>query len=73
MAAVFAPLAEIERIVAESDGYAVVANVNSNNQAVVGGDTDAVERLIARFQAAGFNARRIPVSHAFHGQRQDAG
>jgi acyl transferase domain-containing protein/acyl carrier protein len=66
MAAVFAPLAEIERIVAECDGYAVVANVNSNNQAVVGGNTDAVERLVTRFQAAGFTARRIPVSHAFH-------
>ena len=29
MAAVFAPLEEIERIVAESDGYVVIANVNS--------------------------------------------
>ena len=66
MAAVTAPLAEIERIVAETDGYVVVANINSTNQAVIGGATDAVERAVAVFQAAGMNAARIPVSHAFH-------
>ena len=66
MAAVFGPLAEIERIVAEADGYVVVANVNSTSQAVVGGATDAVERIVQRFQDAGMTAQRIPVSHAFH-------
>jgi len=66
MAAVFGPLAEIERIVAETDGYVVVANINSTGQAVIGGATDAVERAVAAFQAAGMNASRIPVSHAFH-------
>ena len=53
MAAVFGPLAEIERIVAETDGYVVVANINSTGQAVIGGATDAVERAVAAFQAAG--------------------
>jgi acyl transferase domain-containing protein/NADP-dependent 3-hydroxy acid dehydrogenase YdfG/acyl carrier protein len=66
MAAVFGPLPEIERIVAEADGYVVVANVNSNSQAVVGGATAAVEKIIETFQAAGITAARIPVSHAFH-------
>ena len=66
MAAVFAPLAEIERIVAETDGYVVVANINSTGQAVIGGATDAVERAVEAFTAAGMNASRIPVSHAFH-------
>ncbi|MGO8772372.1 type I polyketide synthase, partial [Mycobacterium sp.] len=66
MAAVFAPLAEIDRIVAETDGYVVVANINSNGQAVIGGATDAVDRAVAAFRAAGMNANRIPVSHAFH-------
>ena len=47
-------------------GYVVVANVNSNDQAVIGGATEAIERVIETFQAAGFTARRIPVSHAFH-------
>ena len=66
MAAVFGPLTEIERIVRETDGYVVVANVNSNNQAVVGGATAAVLSAIDAFTAAGMQAVRIPVSHAFH-------
>ncbi len=66
MAAVFAPLAEIERIVDSADGYVVIANINSTSQAVVGGATDAVERIVERFTAGGLTATRIPVSHAFH-------
>ncbi len=66
MAAVFGPLDDINRIVAATDGYVVVANINSTGQAVVGGATDAVERAVAAFQAAGMTATRIPVSHAFH-------
>jgi hypothetical protein len=37
MAAVFAPLEEVERILKTIDGYVVIANVNSSRQAVVGG------------------------------------
>ncbi|MGD9702702.1 MAG: SDR family NAD(P)-dependent oxidoreductase [Acidimicrobiia bacterium] len=66
MAAVFGPLTEIERIVAESPGYVVVANINANNQAVVGGATAAVVAAMDKFSAAGMQAVRIPVSHAFH-------
>ncbi|MBV8349044.1 MAG: acyltransferase domain-containing protein, partial [Mycolicibacterium sp.] len=66
MAAVTGPLAKIEKIVAETDGYVVVANINSTSQAVIGGATEAVDRAIASFEAAGMNASRIPVSHAFH-------
>jgi acyl transferase domain-containing protein len=66
MAAVFGPLPEIERIVAETPGYVVVANINSNNQAVVGGATAAVTQAIEQFAAVGMQAMRIPVSHAFH-------
>jgi acyl transferase domain-containing protein/acyl carrier protein len=66
MAAVMAPLDEIERIVASVDGYVVTANINSTHQAVIGGATEAVERAIAAFAGAGYNAARIPVSHAFH-------
>ncbi|GIE58329.1 type I polyketide synthase [Actinoplanes octamycinicus] len=66
MAAVTAPLDEIERIVAATDGYVVVANLNSTSQAVIGGATDAVQRAIESFEAAGMTANRIPVSHAFH-------
>ncbi len=66
MAAVFASMDEIERILKTIDGYVVVANVNSNSQAVVGGASEAVEKAIVAFQKAGYDARRIPVSHAFH-------
>ncbi|HEX6887240.1 MAG TPA: beta-ketoacyl synthase N-terminal-like domain-containing protein, partial [Candidatus Nanopelagicales bacterium] len=68
MAAVFGPLPDIERIVDEVDGYVVVANINSNSQAVIGGATKAVEAAVDAFQAAGITAMRIPVSHAFHTQ-----
>ena len=66
MAAVMAPLEDIERIVASVDGYVVTANVNSMHQAVIGGATPAVEQAIAKLQEAGLTAFRIPVSHAFH-------
>ena len=38
MAAVSAPIEAVERIVEEVDGYVVLANVNSTNQLVLGGD-----------------------------------
>ena len=66
MAAVFAPMPEIERILATIEGYAVVANYNSRSQAVVGGASVAVEAAVQAFLAAGFTAVPLPVSHAFH-------
>ncbi|HET8681425.1 MAG TPA: acyltransferase domain-containing protein, partial [Micromonosporaceae bacterium] len=66
MAAVFGPVEDIERVVAGVDGNVVLANINSTGQAVIGGATAAVERAIEALRAAGLDARRIPVSHAFH-------
>ncbi len=66
MAAVFAPLSEVERTLKGIDGYVVVANYNSNGQAVIGGATAAVEAALAAFREAGVTASVIPVSHAFH-------
>ncbi|HTM41501.1 MAG TPA: beta-ketoacyl synthase N-terminal-like domain-containing protein, partial [Terriglobales bacterium] len=66
MAAVFAPLAEIERIVKTIDGYVVVANINSESQGVVGGASQAVEQAMEAFQKAGYEVAALPVSHAFH-------
>jgi acyl transferase domain-containing protein/acyl carrier protein len=66
MAAVFAPVGEIERILKTIDGYAVVANVNSKIQAVIGGASKAVEQAMEAFLKAGHNAVPLPVSHAFH-------
>jgi len=66
MAAVFAPLEDVERILKTIDGYVVIANINSNNQAVIGGNTSAVEEAMQAFISAGYNAVPLPVSHAFH-------
>jgi acyl transferase domain-containing protein/acyl carrier protein/NAD(P)-dependent dehydrogenase (short-subunit alcohol dehydrogenase family) len=66
MAAVFAPLEEIERILKTIDGYVVIANLNSCSQAVIGGGTKAIEQAIEVFLKAGYNAIPLPVSHAFH-------
>ncbi|HEY6886252.1 MAG TPA: acyltransferase domain-containing protein, partial [Solirubrobacter sp.] len=66
MAAVSAPIEEVEQIVAEVDGYVVLANVNSSHQLVIGGATAAVERAIDRIVERGHRAQRLPVSHAFH-------
>ena len=68
MAAVSAPLAEVERILKTIEGYVVLANINSPLQSVIGGATTAVDAALAAFQAAGFQAVKIPVSHAFHTQ-----
>ena len=66
MAAVFAPLSEIERILKTVDGYVVIANINSDHQAVIGGATDAVTRAIDVLKKAGYEVSELPVSHAFH-------
>ena len=66
MAAVFAPLEEIERILKTISGYVVIANVNSSRQAVVGGASHAVEQAMDAFQKAGYEVAELTVSHAFH-------
>lgn len=66
MAAVFAPPAEVERILNDIDGYVLVANFNSNSQAVISGASNAVEIATAAFETAGFRVAPLPISHAFH-------
>jgi len=66
MAAVFAPLEEIERVLKTIDGYVVIANVNSNRQGVIGGASQAVEQAMEAFLKAGYDVTPLPVSHAFH-------
>src|ERR1035438_4088365 len=66
MAAVFAPLEDIERILKTISGYLVIANVNSEHQGVIGGASDAVAKAVEVFQEAGYVVAELPVSHAFH-------
>ena len=66
MAAVFAPLAEVERVLKTINDYVVIANINSGQQSVIGGASKAVEQAIEIFLQNGFNVVPLPVSHAFH-------
>ena len=66
MAAVFAPLEEVERTLKTIDGYVVIANINSEHQTVIGGASQAVTQAMEVFQKAGFEVAPLPVSHAFH-------
>ncbi len=66
MAAISAPLERVEEVIAAIDDYVVIANINSPVQCVLGGTTKAIDAAIARFVADGFQAVKIPVSHAFH-------
>ncbi|MDN3267363.1 type I polyketide synthase [Streptomyces sp. MA15] len=65
MAAVTAAEEQVERLLADHPGL-VVCNRNAPDQVVVGGATDAIERLVAAAGAAGIRALRLPVSAAFH-------
>ncbi len=66
MAAVFAPIVEIEKLLKTVDGYVEIANLNSEQQAVIGGTSQAVEEACEKLLKAGFNVVPLPVSHAFH-------
>lgn len=66
MAAVSAPLDVVENVLKSVEGYIVIANINSPVQSVLGGTTAAIDSAIEKFQASGFQAVKIPVSHAFH-------
>jgi acyl transferase domain-containing protein/NAD(P)H-dependent flavin oxidoreductase YrpB (nitropropane dioxygenase family)/NAD(P)-dependent dehydrogenase (short-subunit alcohol dehydrogenase family) len=65
MAAVNAGSDQIEKII---DGIESlwIANVNAPNQTVITGSRSAIEKAIDRLDARGLQARRIPVSCAFH-------
>ncbi len=66
MAAVSAPAEEIEEVLAQTEGYVVLANVNSEHQVVLGGASEPVGRAVAAFEERGHQAIPLPVSHAFH-------
>ena len=57
---------KVEEVIKSIDDYVVIANINSPVQCVLGGTTLAIDNAIAKFTADGFQAVKIPVSHAFH-------
>ncbi len=78
MAAVFAPLEEVERTLKTIDGYVVIANINSEHQTVIGGATEAVKKAIEIFQKAGYEVAvlagqpRLPHLDCGRGERTAA-
>ncbi|MBX7222216.1 MAG: SDR family NAD(P)-dependent oxidoreductase [Blastocatellia bacterium] len=66
MAAVIAPIEEIKETLKTIDGYVVIANLNSHNQVVIGGASEAVVQAEHIFKQAGHTVVPLPVSHAFH-------
>ncbi|HSP10502.1 MAG TPA: acyltransferase domain-containing protein, partial [Candidatus Dormibacteraeota bacterium] len=66
MAAVLAPLAVIERAVAEGGDGVSIVNFNSTAQAVIAGTSEAVDRTQQALQKDGFSVIPLHVSHAFH-------
>src|SRR4029077_1132560 len=43
-----------------------IVGFNSPRQTVVAGDAAAIDRLVQRARAAGWQSSLLPVSHAFH-------
>jgi len=66
MAAVFAPLKEIEKTLKTVNGYVVIANINSEHQSVIGGASKPVEQASEALKSAGYEVAPLSVSHAFH-------
>ncbi|QCX82548.1 Erythronolide synthase, modules 3 and 4 (plasmid) [Streptomyces sp. YIM 121038] len=66
MAAISAPLDEVERRLRKWDGRATIAADNGTAITVVSGDTQVVDALIAECTAANLHAGRIPVDYAAH-------
>jgi acyl transferase domain-containing protein/acyl carrier protein len=66
MLAVRAPLADVERVIADRTLDLVVANRNAPNQTVLSGSTKEIERAAEAFAAAGAACARLPVAAAFH-------
>ncbi|MBQ7503321.1 SDR family NAD(P)-dependent oxidoreductase [bacterium] len=66
MAAVSAPLADIEAIVAEVGGDLVLANRNHPTQGVISGTKEALAKAEELCKAKKMTAKRLQVSAAFH-------
>jgi enediyne polyketide synthase len=64
MAGVAAPAEAVQQLIGESS--VVISGLNSPTQTVISGEASAVEEVVARAHAAGLQAVRLSVSHAFH-------
>ena len=72
MALVALPASEVASALASYAGRAAVAGANSPTMTVLSGDLDAIEALVAAFDARGVFARKLRVEFASHGPHMDA-
>ncbi|WP_204052824.1 type I polyketide synthase [Microbispora siamensis] len=71
MAAFAATPQEAAELAASAGGGVEIAAINGPASVVLSGDADEVDRLAARWKAAGRKATRLKVSHAFHSAHMD--
>jgi enediyne polyketide synthase len=64
MAAIFAPSAEVSRLIGTSG--VEIACFNTDSETVVAGSRPAVEAFTSRLQVSGLSFAMLPVEHAFH-------
>lgn len=66
MQVVFAPEAEVQALLEPFADRVAIAAVNGPKNVVLSGESQALETLVANLAEKGFEARALPVSHAFH-------
>jgi amino acid adenylation domain-containing protein len=68
MAVLFAPVTDVAPVVALYGEDVSIAGINGPSNTVISGRIEAVEAVVAEFEAKGVTTRRLQVSHAFHSQ-----
>ncbi|GAB3844843.1 hypothetical protein GCM10027610_060000 [Dactylosporangium cerinum] len=72
MASIPLPAAEVAALLTDEGDRLGIAAVNGPTSTVVSGDAEPLAALIARCEADGVRARRIPVDYASHGAHVEA-
>ncbi|HJO93204.1 MAG TPA: SDR family NAD(P)-dependent oxidoreductase [Victivallales bacterium] len=68
MLAVVASASEVEKLISQCEGYAIVSNFNSNNQSVVSGEANTIDHLKSICDEKKIRSVKLNVSHAFHSE-----
>ncbi|MCC7368641.1 MAG: SDR family NAD(P)-dependent oxidoreductase [Chloroflexi bacterium] len=66
MAAVFAPVSQVEPLVAVAADHLAIAAMNGPEHVVLSGDREAVQAVVCQLEANGIRTRPLATSHAFH-------
>ncbi len=71
MAVIFAAADRVAKMIAAAGGAVVVAVINGPENTVISGDAEAVDVLVAQFEAERVQVKPLNVSHAFHSPLMD--